>query len=173
MVIRKLKQRAALREKLAQLELAIETELPQELSALPEQYGFANIKDFIAAVQATASKGAKRGRKAGRPKRRAAAVAKSRARKRAVITDAVRARVKKLVKSGKPGSAIAKAVGISLPSVQNIKKALGLVKSRGAKPGKARKKPAKKPVPKKTVAKKAPAGKARPPAPPAIASSAV
>jgi DNA-binding CsgD family transcriptional regulator len=36
--------------------------------------------------------------------------------------------VKKLVKAGKSGSQIAKAVGISLPSVQNVKKALGLVK---------------------------------------------
>jgi DNA-binding CsgD family transcriptional regulator len=38
--------------------------------------------------------------------------------------------VKKLVGAGKTGSEIAKSLGISLPSVQNIKKALGLVKSR-------------------------------------------
>jgi DNA-binding CsgD family transcriptional regulator len=38
--------------------------------------------------------------------------------------------VKKLVEGGKTGSQIAKALGISLPSVQNIKKSLGLVKAR-------------------------------------------
>ncbi len=53
--------------------------------------------------------------------------AKKRA-KRAVITDATRAQVKRAVESGRTGSEIAKQLGISLPSVQNIKKALGLVR---------------------------------------------
>ena len=35
-----------------------------------------------------------------------------------------------MVSDGKTGAEIAKAAGISLPSVQNIKKALGLVKKR-------------------------------------------
>ncbi len=43
-------------------------------------------------------------------------------RKRAFVTDATRAEVKKLVDAGKTGGAIAKAVGVSLPTVQNIKK---------------------------------------------------
>ena len=51
-------------------------------------------------------------------------------RTRAVITDATRAEVKKLVSEGKSGAAIASELQISLPSVQNIKKALGLVKAR-------------------------------------------
>jgi DNA-binding CsgD family transcriptional regulator len=42
----------------------------------------------------------------------------------------MRAEVKKLVSEGRTGGEIAKAVGISLPSVQNIKKALGLVGKR-------------------------------------------
>jgi len=58
------------------------------------------------------------------------AVDKVKRRKRAVITDQTRAEVKKLVESGKTGSQIAKTLGISLPSVQNIKKAIGLVKAR-------------------------------------------
>lgn len=49
-------------------------------------------------------------------------------RRRAKITDAVRTKVRKLVKAGKTGSQVANVLGISLPSVQNIKKALGLVK---------------------------------------------
>jgi hypothetical protein len=55
---------------------------------------------------------------------------KAKRRRRAVITDETRSSVKKLVGSGKTGTQIAKALGISLPSVQNIKKALGLVKAR-------------------------------------------
>ena len=72
---------------------------------------------------------------------------------------ATRARVKKLVQAGKSGSQIAKAVGISLPSVHNIKKALGLVKSRRSKVkvAAAKKKPAKKMPAKKRSVKKAPA----------------
>jgi hypothetical protein len=38
--------------------------------------------------------------------------------------------VKRLVESGKTGAQIARTLRISLPSVQNIKKALGLVKAR-------------------------------------------
>jgi hypothetical protein len=51
-------------------------------------------------------------------------------RHRAVITDDTRKDVKKLVEAGKTGGEIAKVLGISLPSVQNIKKALGLVKAK-------------------------------------------
>lgn len=47
-----------------------------------------------------------------------------------MITDETRAQLKKLVEAGKTGSEIAKSLKISLPSVQNIKKALGLVKKR-------------------------------------------
>jgi hypothetical protein len=49
-------------------------------------------------------------------------------RKRAVITDETREQVKKLVGEGITGNEFAHKLGISLPSVQNIKKALGLVR---------------------------------------------
>ncbi len=49
---------------------------------------------------------------------------------RAKITDATRAKVKKMAGEGKTGSEIAKALGISLPSVANIKKQLGLTRPR-------------------------------------------
>jgi hypothetical protein len=64
----------------------------------------------------------------GRPSK--ATPSRVKRRKRSIITDETRASVKKLVESGKTGSQIAKTLGISLPSVQNIKKALGLVKAR-------------------------------------------
>jgi hypothetical protein len=49
---------------------------------------------------------------------------------RAVITEETRAQLRKLVKEGKTGAEIAQALDISLPSVQNIKKSLGLVSKR-------------------------------------------
>lgn len=50
-----------------------------------------------------------------------------------MITDETRTQVKKLVGEGKTGAVFAKALGISLPGVQNIKKALGLVQPRKKK----------------------------------------
>jgi DNA-binding CsgD family transcriptional regulator len=51
-------------------------------------------------------------------------------RKRARITDAQRAEVKRLLAAGQTGAQIAAATGLSLPSIQGIKKSLGLVKAR-------------------------------------------
>ncbi len=52
--------------------------------------------------------------------------------KRATITDETYALVKKMVFEGHTGAEIAKKLGISLPSVQNCKKRLGLVKAAAA-----------------------------------------
>jgi hypothetical protein len=51
-------------------------------------------------------------------------------RKRGKVDDAGRAKVKAFVDIGKTGKEIAKSLGLSVPTVQNIKKALGLVKER-------------------------------------------
>lgn len=125
MITDKLKELAALRAKAAALEEQVAAEQTQELASLPAQYGFADATAFLAAVRAAT--GNRRGRRPGvQPKK--AALGGSKRKARAVITDETRAEVKKLVQGGKTGAEIAKAVGISLPSVQNIKKALGLVK---------------------------------------------
>ena len=47
-----------------------------------------------------------------------------------MITAETKAKVKALTEAGKTGAEIAAAVGISVPSVQNIKKELGLTKAR-------------------------------------------
>ena len=152
MVTSKIKQLDAVRAKLADLEKTVETELRQELAVLHKQYGFPDLEPFFKAVRAAVGGGIERAsRKVGRPKK---TVAAPKTRTRAKITAAIRARVKRLLQAGKSGSQVAKAVGISLPSVQNIKKAAGLVKSR--KP-EAEKKPVKKKVAKKLAAKKSPA----------------
>lgn len=116
MVTDKIKELEATKAKVASLVKAIETERNKELRTLPAQYGFENVGAFLKAVKAAARGPGGRGSK----KRRT----------RAVITDETRAQVKKLAAAGKTGNEIASAVGISLPSVQNIKKALGLVKAR-------------------------------------------
>jgi len=78
------------------------------------------MESFIEALRETSrSGGAKSGRSGSKP-----------ARRRAKITPETKTKVKELVKLKKSGTEIAKALGISLPSVQNIKKELGLVKKR-------------------------------------------
>jgi len=123
MVSSKLKELKAARARLASLEKS----LAAELATLPEKYGFASAAEFVAAV--TKASGGKVSGKAGRAKPAAPAAPRKR-RKRAVITDETRAEVKKLVEAGKTGKEIATQLGISVPSVQNIKKALGLVGKR-------------------------------------------
>jgi len=121
MLIDKIKELAATKAKVALLEGTIAAELNRELAGLPAQFGFDSVAAFAGAVKAAAG-----------PKRKARVVAKKSAgakrRKRAKITDATRAEVKKLVEAGKTGGEIAKAVGISLPSVQNVKKQLGITR---------------------------------------------
>ena len=124
MIANKLKEIEAARAHIASLEKSIAKELTSELAALPANYGFSTVKAFAKAVKAAVG---------GGDKVRGAAKSKTsggKNRTRAVITDETRANVKKLVEEGKSGAAIAEELGISLPSVQNIKKVLGLVKAR-------------------------------------------
>lgn len=127
MVQNKIQELEEARAKLAALEQSIASELNKELASLPAKYGFSSTEDFISAVYAASGK--RRGRKPGRPSKKSA-TGGQKTRKRAVITDETRAEVKKMAGDGKTGAEIAKALKISLPSVQNIKKALGLVKDR-------------------------------------------
>lgn len=123
----RLKELQTLRSSVARLEEEVARDLPGELAGLPARFGFSSVEDFVAAVAVAAGvSSGRRGRPAGR---RAGVPAKAR-RKRARITDEQRAAVKKMVRAGHTGAAIAKDLGISLPSVQNIKKAFGLVKER-------------------------------------------
>lgn len=117
MVTNKLKLLETTKAKVAKLEQAIKSELARELAALPRKYGFSSTQAFLTAVRRAAAGSAGKAAPAKR-------------RKRAVITAATKAKVKELVAAGKTGSEVAKTVGISLPSVQNIKKELGLVKAR-------------------------------------------
>ena len=48
------------------------------------------------------------------------------------MTDELRTQVKQLAEAGQTGEQIKAATGLSLPTIQNIKKAFGMVKSRTA-----------------------------------------
>jgi hypothetical protein len=119
MVADKIKALAATKAKVAELEKDIAAELNRELAALPAKFGFTTVAAFVKAVKSAT--GGKVATASAAPKKK---------RTRAVITDEIRAQVKTLVEEGKTGAEISKVVGISLPSVQNVKKALGLVAAR-------------------------------------------
>jgi hypothetical protein len=112
-----LKALEAARAKVSKLEQAVAAKHNRQLAALPAQHGFSSIEAFLKAVKAAAAGG-----------RRTSAPARH--RKRAVITTETKAKLKALAEAGKTGREIAKTLGISLPSVQNIKRELGLTKRR-------------------------------------------
>jgi hypothetical protein len=102
------------------LEARHQAALRVELSALPSLYGFSTADDFVKAMEAAVE----------RPGRVATSKRKTHSKKRAQITDDTRSTVKFMAENGKADSSIARATGISLQSVYNIKKELGLVKPR-------------------------------------------
>lgn len=124
MVSNRIKELTATKAKVAALEASIAAERNAVLATLPAHYGFDDVNAFVDAVLGAAGK--RRGRKSST----IAQTGRKPRKNRAVITDATRAAVKKLAAAGTTGAAIAKELNISLPSVQNIKKALGLVKKR-------------------------------------------
>ncbi|OAM91532.1 helix-turn-helix domain-containing protein [Termitidicoccus mucosus] len=150
MAIEVIKQLEVAKAKVAELESSLEKEIKQKLSSLHSEFGFSDLESFIKALKYAAD-APRPGRKPGRPakaakvakvEKAAAAPAAPKAEKapkaagkkrgkRARITPELKAQVKAAVEAGKTGAAIAKELGISLPSVQNVKKELGLVKARG------------------------------------------
>jgi len=126
MIDKKIQKLNAARAKVAALEHAIANERLKELAILPAKYGFGDVASFIKALKSAVGS-AKVGRGV------AAASARPAGAKRKHITPEAKAKVAELLNEGKSGSEIAARVGISLPSVQKIKKELGLVKARGSK----------------------------------------
>jgi hypothetical protein len=127
MVTDKIKELADLKEKAAKLEAKVIVERRAELAALPAAYGYDNLKAFIKALKESAGK--RRGRKPGKQGKPGRPAGK---RKRAKVTPEIRDKVKAAVQAGEKGAAIAKKYSLSVQTVQNIKKAFGLVKSRSA-----------------------------------------
>ncbi len=128
MVTEKIKQLAELKEKAAKLEAMVVVERKAELAALPSAYGYDSLKAFVKALKEAAGK--KRGRKPGKAKGKPGRPPSK--RKRAKVTPEIREKVKAAVQAGTKGAAIARQFGLSVQTVQNIKKAFGLIKPRAA-----------------------------------------
>jgi DNA-binding NarL/FixJ family response regulator len=130
MLTEKIKELEAAKAKVEELEQKIVAERATELAGLPASFGFETVAAFVKAVRAAAGGQPVKRRKVRKAAKKSKKKQQKKARTRAKITDETRAEVKKLVEAKKTGAEIAKSLGISLPSVQNIKKALGLVKAR-------------------------------------------
>lgn len=115
--------------KIAQQEAKLAADRVAALAKLPSDFGYASLNEFIKALKSAAGKGGK-AKKSKAVK--AAKAPKAGKRTRAKITPELKQQVIAAVQEGKSGAQIAKAFGISLPSVQNIKKEAGLVKARGS-----------------------------------------
>jgi hypothetical protein len=117
--------------KLAQAEAKLASDRVSALAKLPGDYGYANVNEFIKALKAAAGKAKKSKVSKGPKAAKAPKAPKAGKRTRAKITPELKQQVITAVQSGQSGAEIAAAFGISLPSVQNIKKEAGLVKARG------------------------------------------
>jgi hypothetical protein len=129
MVTETIKELEAARSKVAALEAAL-AKKNKALTSLHTKHGFANIDDFISALKDANRGGRGPGRRASAPAAAAPSSGSKKRSKRAKITPEMKQELKSLVGQGKTGAVIAKTLGISLPSVQNIKKELGLVQAR-------------------------------------------
>lgn len=126
LVIKKL---AAAKKATAALEKQVARSLNKELSGLPAAYGFNSMEMFIWHLRQTS------------PRR--TILPKGNKRYRAVVTPAMRTKAGQMRKDGQPTRVISEQLGIAIPTVYNILKSLGLVKSRKApKPAKKTRKKA-------------------------------
>ena len=137
------KEHAEAQRQLAEIEKKIQKAESSTLLSLPARAGFRTVDELIKALIPHASpvlKGryaslagapvAKTTQPAKAPIATVAPIKASRKKKRTRITPEKKEQVQKAVKEGKSGSAIAKDLGISVASVQNIKKEFGLIKKR-------------------------------------------
>jgi hypothetical protein len=121
MITDKIKELAEMQAKALELKQTIAQERAKELASLPEQYGFGSMKELIAALKDVAGGKRKKAAKKAAPKGR---------RKRAKITPELKDAIVKAVNEKKSASAIAGEFGVSVASVNLIKKGAGLVKAR-------------------------------------------
>lgn len=115
--------------KIIQAEAKLAADRVSALAKLPRDYGYISLNDFIKALKAAAGKA---GKTKGKNSAKAAKAPKAGKRTRAKITPEIKQQVIAAVQAGTLGAKIAKDFGISLPTVQNIKKEAGLVKARSA-----------------------------------------
>lgn len=127
MLSSKIKELADYKAKIMELEKAVLEEREAALARAHSDLGFASRADLIKALRALDKAGPKRARRKA-SKASAPAEKKSR-RKRTTITPELRDSILAAVKEGGTGNAVAKRFGVSLPTVQNIKRAAGLTRT--------------------------------------------
>ena len=118
--IQRLKEIETLRNQLAADQNQFEQGRIKALAELPRNFGYASISEFIDALKKAANK--RVARKTPKDEKKA--------RKRIKITPEIKAKIIESTREGKTANSIATALGISVQSVHNTKKAAGLVKSR-------------------------------------------
>ena len=99
------------------------------LKRLHSAFGFSSRVELIDALMAVDGAGRHGGRRTAKAGGTAAPAA-ARKSKRARVTPEMKSEIIKALKAGGPGGAVAKGFGVSSQTVQNIKKAAGLVKAR-------------------------------------------
>jgi hypothetical protein len=107
-----------------------------QLKGLHTSFGFTSRLELIEALVALDGSGRRGGRPKGAASKGAAsqAGAPTKARKRRVrVTPEMKAELIKAIKAGDSGAVVAKRFGVSSQTVQNIKKAAGLVQARTKK----------------------------------------
>ena len=120
------------KSKLAAAEEKLVIARTSALNKLPSDFGFKSLKDFIKALKAASGK-AKKGTSA-KPAKAPKKEKKTKAPKgRTKLTAELKAQVVEAFKANKTAAEICAAFGISIPSIQKIKKDAGLVKARSAK----------------------------------------
>lgn len=125
MLNKKLKEIAQYKAKIAALEKAILAERQSKLKKLQDDLGFDSSVDLIKALRSL---------DAGAPKssgKAKAGAAKKPRRKRALVTAEMREGIAAALREGGKAAAVAKQFDVSVPTVQNVKRAAGL--TRGAK----------------------------------------
>jgi DNA invertase Pin-like site-specific DNA recombinase len=125
MLSNKFKEIQQYKAKLVEMEKAVLAERETQLKRLHLDMGFASQVELIKALRTAGSAPAT---KPGRKRKPAAAPAKKASRKRAKITPELRQKIVEAIVAGGKGGAVARKFGVSVPTVQNIKKAAGLVK---------------------------------------------
>lgn len=124
MLTTKLQELSQYKAKIAELEKAVLSERQAQLQRLHTELGFETREELIKALRSAGTAPVKRAAK------KAAPAEKKARRKRTTITPELRANIEAAVRSGATSAAIAKQFDVSVPTVQNIKRAAGL--TRGA-----------------------------------------
>lgn len=102
------------KKKIADLERQVNEERRQKLVNLHQELGYGSRRELISALQSLP------GGKGGKGRR-------------TVITPELRSQIEAAIREGKTGTAVAREFGVSVPTVQNIKKQRGLVRKPRAK----------------------------------------